>query len=162
MGKEVALRDWKNPTTAIVVAVIVITVLFIPMVPTRESYNQTEEYGREARYEVASVTFEEESELPGVGTYHVSRVVVKNIDPYGGTFWVTHFLYDANGLHETRMTGEYLSEGENKTFRAEFDTQGLQDAIGGYSVSPPTVIDRRVVTKYRTVYKSVIELLIYH
>ena len=161
MGKEARLRDWKNPTTVFFVAVIVIAVLFIPMVPTKESYSQTEEYGREARYEVASVTFEEESELPG-GTHHVSRVVVKNIDPYGGTFLVTHYLYDSNGLQETRVTGEYLSAGQNKTFATEFETQGLQDVIGGYSVSAPTVIDKRVVTKYVTVYKSIIELLAYH
>ena len=161
MGKEARPRDWKNPTTAIVVAVIVITVLFIPMIPVKEAYSETEEYGREARYEVALVTFTEESELPGRGVYHVSAVVVKNIDPYGGTFWVTHYLYDANGLQGTKTTGEYLSAGQNKTFRTEFDTQGLQGVLGGYSVSAPTVIDKRVATRSKTVYKSIIELLLY-
>jgi len=156
MIKEAKSSDYIKLTIGIVViALIIITILFIPMIPVKEAYSETEEYGREARYEVASVTFKQE------GVYHVSTVVVKNIDPYGGTFWVTHYLYDINDLQATKTTGEYLSAGQNKTFRAEFDTQGLQDVRGGFSVSAPTVIDKRVVTKHKTVYKSIIELLLY-
>ncbi len=161
MNKETKLIDYKKLTMGILVVAIIITILFIPMIPVKEAYSETEEYGREARYEVASVTFTEESELPGRGVYHVSTVVVKNIDPYGGTFWVTHYLYDANELQGTKSVGEYLSAGQNKTFRTEFDTQGLQGVRGGYSVSAPTVIDKRVATKSKTVYKSIIELLLY-
>lgn len=135
----------------IIVAAIIITILFIPMIPTKEACSETEEYEREAKYEVVSVT------LKG----NASIVVVKNIDAYGGTFTVTHYLYAADATHGTKTTGEYLAAGQNKTFRAEFDTQGLQDIYSGYSVSAPTVIDKRVVTRHRTVYKSIIELLIY-
>ena len=160
MSKEAKLRSYEKLIVGIVVAAIIVTVLFIPMIPVKEAYSETEEYGREARYEVASVTFKQENES-GRGVYHASTVVVKNIDPYGGTFWVTHYLYDANGLKGTKTTGEYLSAGQNKTFRAEFDTQGLQGVQGGYSVSAPTVMDKRVATKSKTVYKSIIELLLY-
>ena len=135
----------------IIVALIIIAVLFIPMIPIKEAYSETEEYEREATYEVVSVT------LKG----SASMVVVKNIDAYGGTFMVTHYLYASDVTYGTKTTGEYLSAGQNKTFRAEFDTQGLQDVHIGYSVSAPTVIDKRVVTRHRTVYKSMIELLIY-
>jgi len=156
MNKEGKLRDYKKLIVGIiVVAMIIITILFTPMIPVKEAYSQTEDYEREAKYEVVSVTFKEE------GAYHTSTVVVKNIDAYGGTFTVTHYLYDANELQGTRTTGEYLAAGQNKTFRAEFDTKGLQNVRGGYSVSAPTVIDKRVVTKHKTVYKSIIELLLY-
>jgi len=145
--------DYKKSIVAIIiVAAIITTILFIPMIPIKEAYSETEEYEREATYEVVSATLKEENE---------SIVLVKNIDAYGGTFTVTHYLYDVNGLSGTKTTGEYLSAGQNKTFRAEFDTQGLQDVHSGYSVSAPTIIDKRVVTRHRTVYKSIIELLIY-
>lgn len=151
MNKGAKLRSYKPLIVGIIVAAVIITVLFIPMIPVKEAYSETEEYEREAKYEVVSVTLK--------GT--ASVVVVKNIDAYGGTFTVTHYLYAADVTYGTRTTGEYLSAGQNKTFRAEFDTQGLQDVSSGYSVSAPTVIDKRVVTRHRTVYKSIIELLIY-
>ena len=152
MNKEAKLKGYKALTAGIIVVAVIITILFIPMIPVKEAYSMTEEYEREAKYEVVSVTLKEENE---------SIVVVKNIDAYGSTFTVTHYLYDVDGLYGTKTAGEYLSAGQNKTFRAEFDTQGLQDVQSGYSVSAPTVIDKRVVTKYKTVYKSIIELLIY-
>jgi len=161
VGKEAKALDYKRLTTASAVAVLVIAILFIPMIPLREAYSETEEYERTANYEVVSVVFREMTGLPDDRVYHLSLVIVKNIDAQGGTFMATHYLYDANGLRETRTTGEYISAGQNKTFRAEFDTQGLQDVSGGYSVSPPVFIDRRVVTRAKTVYKSIIELLIY-
>jgi len=55
----------------------------------------------------------------------------------------------------------YIAAGAIETFKAEFDTYAGQDVRGKYSVSPPTVIDERIVTKYKTVYKSIIEILIY-
>jgi uncharacterized protein YpmB len=152
MSKEVKPADYKKLILGIIIiAAIIIAILFVPMIPIKAAYSETEEYEREARYEVALATLKA----------NASIVIVKNIDAYGGTFTVTHYLYDVSGLHETKTTVEYLAAGQNKTFRAEFDTQGLQDVHSGYSVSAPTVIDKRVVTKNRTVYKSIIELLIY-
>jgi len=152
MNKEAKLKGYKALTAGIIVVAVIITILFIPMIPVKEAYSMTEEYEREAKYEVVSATLKEENE---------SIVVVKNIDAYSGTFTVTHYLYDVNGLYGTKTTGEYFSAGQNKTFRAEFDTQGLQDVDSGYSISAPTVIDKRVVTKYKTIFKSIIEILIY-
>lgn len=152
MSKEAKPLDYKKSIVGIIiVAAIITTILFIPMIPIKEAYSETEEYEREAIHEVVSAT------LKG----NASLVVVKNIDAYGGTFTVTHYLYAADVTHGTKTTGEYLSAGQNKTFRAEFDTQGLQDFHSGYSISTPTIIDKRVVARHRTVYKSIIELLIY-
>jgi len=145
----------------ITVFVVVLVVLFIPMIPTEEAYSETEEYERKAKYEVVSANLKEELELLGRWVYHASIIVVKNIDAYGGTFTVRHKLYDINGLYGTKSTSEYLTAGVTKTFRAEFDTRWLQDVRGEYTVSAPTVIDERLVTKHRTTYKSVIQLLIY-
>ena len=152
MNKGVELRGYKPLIVETIIVAIIIGVLFIPMIPTKEAYSETEEYERKAMYEVVLATLIEEN---------TSIVVVKNIDAYGGTFKVNHYLYVANATYATKTTGEYLSAGQNKTFRAEFNTQGLQDVNSGYSISTPTIIDKRVVARHRTIYKSAIELLIY-
>jgi hypothetical protein len=153
-------KEYKKLIIGIVVLVAVIAVLFIPMIPVDVAYSETEPYNRECQYEVVSATLRESWDITR-GTYHISEVIVKNIDSYGGTFKVTHYLYDVNGLYDIKETSEYLAAGETKTFRAEFDTQWLQDVRGEYSVLPPTVIDQRVVTKRKTVYKSIIEILVH-
>jgi hypothetical protein len=161
MSGEVKKVSHRNLIMSIIVVAVVIVVLFIPMIPVDVTYSETEPFNRLAKYEVVSATLKEELELFGRWTYHASEIVVKNIDAYGGTFTVTHYLYDVNGLYDTKTTSEYLAAGQTKTFRAEFDTQWLQDVRGEYSVSAPTIIDERVVTKHKTVYKSIIEILAY-
>lgn len=145
---------------SIVVVAVIVAVLLIPMIPVEVAYSETEPYNRLAEYQVVSATLTESWDVPR-GVYHVSEITVKNIDANGGTFTVTHYLYDVNGLFGVETTAEYLSAGETKTFRAEFDTSLGQDVRGEYTVSPPTIIDQRVVTKHKTVYKSIIEILIY-
>lgn len=145
---------------SIIFLAVIIVVLFAPLIPVVETYSETEPYTRECLYEVVSARLRESWDLVR-GTYHISEVTIKNIDSYGGTFTVTHYLYDVKGLYEVKQTSEYLAPGETKTFRAEFDTRWLQDVRCEYSVSAPTVIDQRIVTKYETVYKSIIEILIY-
>lgn len=143
----------------IIAVAAIIIVLFVPMIPVNVAYNETEPYDRLAKYELVSATLKEELEIFGRWTYHASEIVIKNVDSYGGTFKVTHYLYDVNGLYGIKETSEYVAAGETKTFRAEFDTRWLQDVRGEYSVSAPTVIDQRVVTKHKTVYKSIIEMV---
>jgi hypothetical protein len=157
---EVKKDTHRNLIIGIIVVVAIIIVLFIPMIPVDVAYSETEPYNRLAEYEVVSATLRESWDIPR-GVYHISEVTVKNIDAYGGTFTVTHYLYDVNGLFGVETTSEYLSAGETKTFRAEFDTSLGQDVRGEYSVSAPTVIDQKVVTKHKTVYKSIIEILVY-
>jgi hypothetical protein len=142
-----------------VVAIAVVIVLFVPMIPVDVAYTEAEPYNRLAKYE-ASSTLRESWDIIR-GTYHISEVTIKNIDAYGGTFTVTHRLYDVNGLYDTKTTSEYLAAGQTKTFRAEFDTRWLQNVRGEYAVSAPTVIDQQVATKHKTVYKSIIEILAY-
>lgn len=153
-------KDYGKPIIGIVAFTVAIITLFLPIVPIRIAYNEVEPYYRECRYEVVSATFEESWDI-GRGTYHISEVTIKNVDSYGGTFTVMHYLYDINGLYDTKRTTEYLAPGGTKTFRAEFDTRWLQDVRAEYSVSAPTVRDERIVTRYRTVYKSIIEIFIY-
>ena len=160
MSQEVK-KDHKKLIAGVIVVAVVVIVLFIPMIPVEVAYSETEPYNRLAEYQVVSSTLKEEFELFGRGVYHASEIVVKNIDAYGGTFTVTHYLYDVNGLFGVETTSEYLSAGETKTFRAEFDTSLGQDVRGEYTVSAPTVIDQQVVTKHKTVHKSIIEILIY-
>ena len=150
----------RNVLIACVVVVIVLAVLLIPMVPVQETYTETEPYERRAQYEVVSTTLKEETELLGRGVYHVSEVVVKNIDSKGGTFTVTLSLYDIDGLYGKKSPSDYIAPGTTKAFRAEFDTRLGQDVRGEYSVSAPKVTDERLVTKERTVYKSIFGLLL--
>lgn len=161
MNEEVKRVSHKNLIIGVIAVAVVVIILFIPMIPVEVSYTEIEPYTRLAKYEVVSATLKEELEPLGRWIYHASIIEVKNIDSYGGTFKVTHYLYDVNGLYDLETTSEYLSAGETKTFRAEFDTQWLQDVRGEYTVSAPTVTDQRVVTKHKTVYKSIIEILIY-
>jgi len=145
---------------AIVVFVAVIAILFIPVIPVKVAYSEIEPYTRNCQYKVVSENLRMSWDIVR-GTYYISEITVKNIDSYGGTFKVTHYLYDVHGLYDVKETYEYLAPGETKTFRAEFNTRIFQDVIRKYSVSAPTVIDQRIVTNYKTVHKSIIELLVY-
>jgi hypothetical protein len=150
----------KNLIIGIVVLIAIVVILVIPIIPVDATYNETEPYDRLATYEVISATLTEGWDL-SMGTYHTSTVVVRNTDAYGGTFSVTHRLYDIDGLDDTDVTTAFVGSGQQYSFSTKFDTQWLQDVRSEYSVSAPTIIDNRVVTKHKTVYKSIIELLLY-
>ena len=152
----------KGWVVGIIILVVIMVVLFIPMFPVDETYNATEPYNRLGTYELVSVTLTQEYELLGRGVYHRSTVVVRNTDSYGGTFTVTHYLYDVNGLFGRKTTSAYIGAGATQNFVAEFDTSLGQDVRAEYTVSAPTVIDEKVVTNHRTVYKSIIDLLVNH
>jgi hypothetical protein len=154
--------NYKGLIVGIVVLAVVLVILFIPMIPVDATYNETEPYDRLATYQVVSATLTQEYELLGRGVYHRSTVVVKNIDSYGGTFAVNHFLYDVNGLFGSETTSAYVGAGQTSNFVAEFDTSLGQDVRAEYSVSAPSVIDNRVVTKHKIVYKSIIEVVFFH
>jgi len=160
-GEGTKGKSYKNLIIGIVIIAVVLVILVIPMIPVEASYNETEPYNRLATYQVVSATLNEGWDLSR-GTYHTSEIVVRNTDSYGGTFTVTHRLYDVNGLYGTKTTSAFVGNGQTNTFTAQFDTQWLQDVRGEYTVSAPTVIDNHVVTKHKTVYKSIIELLLYH
>lgn len=160
MGSE-PKKSYKKLIIGIIVVAVIIVFLFIPFIPVEVTYSETEPYNRLANYQVISATLTEHFELIGRGVYHRSTVVVKNIDSYGGTFTVEHYLYDVNGIFGTETISGYIGAGNTETFVAEFDTSLGQDVRAEYSVTAPTVIDQRVVTKRKTVYKSIIELLIY-
>jgi len=161
LGEEVKPKSYRNLIIGIIVLAGVLVILFVPMIPVDATYTETEPYDRLCNYECVSAVLAEEYELLGRGVYHRCTVVVKNLDSYGGTFTVTHRLYDIDGLFGTETTSGYIGAGNTEDFVAEFDTSFGQDVRAEYSVSEPTVIDQRVVTKHKTVYKSIIELLFY-
>jgi hypothetical protein len=141
--------------------VLILVVLLVPIIPTEEQYQEPESYERLARYEVPTAVLSSGFDLSR-GYFTISEVTVINIDSYAGIFQVTHRLYTIDGLFGTKTTNEYISPGDTKISRAEFDTRWGQDVRGEYSVSPPTVIAQRVVTKTRTVYRSIFEILTRH
>ena len=143
---------------AIVVAAIVI-VLLIPIIPVEVTYSETEPYERQATYVVEDRNLEEK--LGWFNVYVQSDVTVKNTDKYGGTFVVVHELYDVYGLFGSVEDSFYLGPGDSYTSTTTFDTSWGQDTLGSYDVTSPTVIDTRLVEKTKTVYKSIIEIIIY-
>lgn len=150
----------KKSIVGVIVVAVIVVILFIPMIPIEEAYSVTEPYERECTYVVDDWDLVEKWSL-SIGFYVQSDVTVRNTDKYGGTFQVVHRLNDIHGLFGTVTDSFQLGAGASYTSTATFDTRMGQDTLGTYSVTAPTVIDEHLVTKYRTVYKSIIELLIY-
>jgi hypothetical protein len=142
------------------ITIMVVIILFIPMIPIEVTYQEVEPYEREAKYQIIDASLSKGWDFIR-GDYTIFEVVIKNIDKFGGTFIVTHYLYTIDGLFGKKTISEYIGPGETTTFRTEFDTKFGVDVRGKYQVTPPIVVDKRVVTKHRTVYKSIIELILY-
>lgn len=170
------LVEKRRKLAIISITIAIVIILFIPMIPIEEAYTETEpyteteNYEREATYVIDARNLEEKWGFFDV--YIQSDVVVRNTDSYGGTFKVTHKLYDIYGLFGSVEDSFYIGAGESYTSTVKFDTKWGQDTIGSYSVTSPTIIDQRlvtkhrtvtkyrIVTKYRTIYKSIIMCLL--
>ena len=159
MTKEVKKVSHKNLITGIIVFAVIVVVLFAPIVPVSVAYSETEPYERWATYAVDDWNLEEK--LGWFNVYVQSDVTVRNTDKYGGTFKVVHELNDVYGLFGRVEDSFYLGAGESFTSTATFDTSWGQDTLGSYDVTPPTVIDTRIVEKVKTVYKSTVGILIH-
>ena len=157
--EEEKKADYKKLSVAVVIIAVIVIILFIPMIPIQEAYSVTEPYEREATYVVVERNLQEK--LGFFDVYVQSDVTVRNTDKSGGTFKVIHKLYDINGIFGTVTDSFYLGAGASQTSTATFDTKWGQDTKGTYSVTPPTVVDEQLVTKHRTIYKSIAELLVY-
>jgi len=158
MGSEP--RSYKNLIIGVIIIAVILTVLLVPMIPTSEALNITEPYERECTYVVDDWDLVEKWSFTA-GFYVQSDVTVRNTDKDGGTFKVVHELNDIHGLFGTDTDSFYLGAGASHTSTATFDTRMGQDTLGTYSVTAPTITDEKVVTRHRTVYKSIVELLIY-
>ncbi len=159
LGEEVKPKGYKKLIIGLVVVVAIVVVLLIPMIPTSEAYNVTEPYNRECTYEVDNWDLQEKFGFFDV--YVQSDITVRNTDKYSGTFQVVHELRDIDGLFGTETDSFYLNAGQSHTSSVTFDTTWGQDTRGTYSVSAPTVTDEQLVTKHKTVYKSIIEIMLY-
>ena len=160
MSNEVKKGSYKKLIIGIIVVAVILAVLFIPMIPTSEAYNVSEPYERDCTYVVDDWDLVEKWSL-SIGFYVQSDVTVRNTDKSGGTFKVVHKLDDIHGLFGTVTDSFFLGAGASHKSTATFDTRMGQDTLGTYSVTAPTITDEQIVTKHRTVYKSIIELLIY-
>jgi hypothetical protein len=153
-------KSYRNLIIGVIVVAAILVVLLFPLIPTSEAYNVTEPFERKCTYVVDDWDLEEQWSL-SLGFYVQSDVTVRNTDEAGGTFTVLHRLEDIHGLFGTDTDSFYLNAGGSHTSTAIFDTSMGQDTKGTYSVTAPFIPDVRIVTKHRTVYKSIIELLVY-
>jgi len=142
----------------IIGALVLIAFLFVPVIPTEVAYTVEEPYERNVRYEVLSATTIEKWDLAR-GVYHVMEVEVKNIDTLIGTFDVDLELFDIHGSLGRYRDSHPLSSGETHIFSAWWDTSLGQDVTGEYQVYPPTVTDKRLITRHKTEYKSIISII---
>lgn len=164
-SREVSTEDKKvgrkrSPIRWIVgIAVVaaIVSVLFVPLVPVEATFNVSEPYSRLATYEVTAASLTGHWDLTR-GTYHTSEVAVRNTDVKGGTFVVTHYVYDTNGLFGTKTTNGYVGSGSTVTFAADFDTQFLASYRAEYSVIAPSISGENMVSRKGTAYKSIIDL----
>jgi hypothetical protein len=161
MSNEVKKGSYKKLIIGVIVVAVILVVLFIPMIPTSEAYNVSEPYERDCTYIVDDWDLVEKWSL-SIGFYVQSDVTIRNSDKDGGTFKVVHKLDDIHGLFGTVTDSFFLGAGASHKSTATFDTRMGQDTLGTYSVTAPTITDEQIVTKHRTVYKSIIGLLIYH
>jgi len=146
-----------------------------------EPYEVEEEYWRDCRYNVVSAVLSEHWDFER-GTYWRADVTIQNTDTKGATFSVHSWFYDNPHCYEEDLIGEktgtkYIAAGQEGIVRTEFDWFWGEEVYSKYLVHTPRVKDTRTVTKYRTVvkqrlvtkyrteyetvYKSIIEILIY-
>jgi len=144
----------KKPIIGATVVIVLLVILFIPMIPVtikvKEPYETTkmveESYERKVKYSVDKAYLEDRYELVR-GRVTVFNVVVRNVDTGGGTFKVSFHLYDVKGLFGTAEKTAFIGPGQTVTFSSEFDTAVGQDVRGEYEVTPPSMIDKRLVEK---------------
>jgi len=150
----------KTGMAVLAVSILILAVLLIPLVPVKVSYTVEEPYERALDYEEVSVNLRTGFDISR-GIYTVFEVRVRNIDVKPGTFTLTASLYTDQGVMGPETVREYIAPGETATLRVEFDTKlGQQVDHVSYEIEAPTIIDTRLVTKYKTVYKSLLELLL--
>ena len=152
-----------------IVAVSTAVVLFIPIIPIDETYTTTENYNRTLRYKVISAEVDERLTFGECDYWW--EIVLQNIDVIGGTLTVTYkwketwrpYTCERPGdcIWATRDESQYLESGETWTFRFEFNSEWLEPVVADqqYSISVPIVADTREVTRHRTHYRSIIDIL---
>lgn len=135
------LDKTKKLLILVIVSLTVVIVLFIPIIPTNETYNEIEPYERDAKYEVIKDIYHRDIEpnpfplleltqLPFAG--YNSTVLLKNIDEFDATFSVTHKIYynpdsrpdlnpDEKVLYLEGVVGEYILSGQTKALIFSFN-----------------------------------------
>jgi hypothetical protein len=142
----------------IVAVVVGVIILFLPVVPVDVPYTTEEPFEREMRYVVLRVDLIEDWHLV-YGVFHRMEVEIENVDVFPGRFDVVFELWDIDRSLGGYIDSHSLMPGETHVFSAWWDTDLGQDVRGNYIVTPSTVIDRRLVTRYRTEYKSIFQII---
>ena len=183
--------DRKIVFVHIFIAIITI-ILFVPQITYEEpyeaigyferieDYTEVEPFERECKWEEVSSNLTEGWKESGRPDGYQSGIkdpiytlIIKNTDNYDATFSVifTKWILDYEGSVERKTVNEYIGVGQTQTFSVQFQAGSGNYVHSEYAVSPPTVIDERVVTKqrtviderivtkYRTVNKSIIDML---
>jgi len=132
----------------------------IPFIPIEEEYNELENYSRSTTYAIISSKLQRGFDFSR-GDYTIYELVLKNTDDTAGTFQVVFKLFDVNGLIGTKTNSVYIQPGSTQTIRAEFNTVIGQDVRGEHAINSPSLIDQRMVIKKRTVYRSLLDILLY-
>lgn len=153
MSKKIAL--------AIIVAVVTCFLLFAPIIPVSVEYKETEPVEVPVEYEYSA---EWGSTLLGLDWELYCEVVVENVDDEGGPFTVTVYFYDGDNLAYKDSDTKYIAPGQEATFTLyssglSYSTDWETRYHVTVDIDPPKKIEYRVVSRYKTKYISLIQLL---
>ncbi len=145
-------------------ALIGILILFLPIFPSTEQYDEVERYERDAKFQVVSVSRSELPEECFVRWTVTIDVAIMNEEKEGGRFEVINQIRTAVGPLDPQTTSKFLDAGEVghlitiHTLPCELYGR---DALvqPEYKVKPPRIIDTKVETKTRSVRRPLLGFL---
>ncbi len=146
---------------AIGVVVVVIIIGFLPIIPTRRTFNDVESFEREVRFNAPSPELRMGFDiLGGLGDITVVTQSVTNVDTEGGTFRVEASLFTVSGLFGIRSDDAFISPGQSRTFEFEFDTELGQDVRAEIVIIPSNTITQRIRERTETLNRSLFDILL--
>ena len=135
--------------------------LLIP-VPFTEYYTETETYEREYKYKVHVERWTGSTFLC---RYYIVNGTIQNLENRSGEFelyvYVGRFVEGKFEIYDSKSLDIYLEPNQTEEFEVYLYTSlDVPICNPSYDIDPPTVLDTRQVNKSRTIYKTVIQLVL--
>jgi hypothetical protein len=132
-----------------------------PMIPITVSCEVKERHCICYGYEVLNESFAE-LYSPLLGDFVRSEFTIRNLEEFGGIFRIVHKLYGVNGSSRSLADSFYLGGGQNHTSTVIFTTAEWKKVRYNVSyIEPPDYSNWTRVTEQRTVYVSLVQVLMH-
>jgi len=161
---ETQSRKRLTGVTIAIIVIAVVVVLFLPIIPVETSYEVEEKREVRVNYkydhyyrEILAKILPPDWELEYVCT-------IENVDAVGGTFTVKVTFFDRGIAACTASDIKYIGPGQKTTFYLRSSGLAYSTDWGTRytvesNITPPTKIETHIVTKYKTKYVSLFQLL---